>query len=383
VADVLIAGGGIAGSSLAIMLGRAGIEVELFERGDFPREKACGEGLMPAGVAVLERLGLAQATGGSPFYGVRYYTETHMAEGRFPRAKGLPTTGRGQRRRHLDQALFTAAASTPGVMAAAGMRVERPIVEGGRVVGVVVEGEPRRAPLVVAADGLHSRLRRLLGLDGPPPSAPRVGLRAHFRLAPGKAQPPWVEVFLGDGYELYVTPLPADEVLVAGLAAREAIVGGAKGAFRRWIAAQPVLRARLDAAAQVTDLIGMFPLAGSAKRAVAPGAVLLGDAAGFLDPITGGGMAQALLSAELLARHVIQGLGTEDVWLASYERERRALLRDYRLLTRMVLGLAAHPSLARQVLRRLPQTPWLFSHLIGVAGGVRHLIPGVSSAPSG
>ena len=59
--DVLIAGGGIAGSALAILLRRAGLSVELFERGHFPREKACGEGLMPAGVAVLERLGLADA----------------------------------------------------------------------------------------------------------------------------------------------------------------------------------------------------------------------------------------------------------------------------------------------------------------------------------
>src|SRR5689334_19680311 len=73
--DVLIAGGGIAGSTLAILLGRAGLTVELFERGYFPREKACGEGLMPGGVGVLERLGLADAIGGAPFYGVRYYMD--------------------------------------------------------------------------------------------------------------------------------------------------------------------------------------------------------------------------------------------------------------------------------------------------------------------
>ncbi len=54
--DVLISGGGVAGSTLAILLGRRGLQVELFERGHFPREKPCGEGLMPAGVAVLNRL---------------------------------------------------------------------------------------------------------------------------------------------------------------------------------------------------------------------------------------------------------------------------------------------------------------------------------------
>ncbi len=87
-ADVLIAGGGIAGASLAIMLGRAGLAVDLFERGHFPKEKACGEGLMPAGVAVLERIGLADTVGGTPFYGVRYYAGQRVAEGRFPQGSG-------------------------------------------------------------------------------------------------------------------------------------------------------------------------------------------------------------------------------------------------------------------------------------------------------
>jgi len=71
--DVAIAGGGIAGSALAILLGRQGLSVGLFERGTFPREKACGEGLMPGGVAVLRRLGLADAVGGAPFHGVHYH----------------------------------------------------------------------------------------------------------------------------------------------------------------------------------------------------------------------------------------------------------------------------------------------------------------------
>ncbi len=72
-ADVLISGAGVAGSTLAILLGRRGLQVELFERGHFPREKPCGEGLMPAGVAVLNRLGVGEAVGGAPFYGVRYH----------------------------------------------------------------------------------------------------------------------------------------------------------------------------------------------------------------------------------------------------------------------------------------------------------------------
>ena len=81
-ADVLIAGGGLAGSALAIQLGRQGISVEMFERGSFPREKPCGEGLMPAGVAALGRLGLEALPEGEPFWGIRYHFGKHLAEGR-------------------------------------------------------------------------------------------------------------------------------------------------------------------------------------------------------------------------------------------------------------------------------------------------------------
>ncbi|HEX2711110.1 MAG TPA: NAD(P)/FAD-dependent oxidoreductase, partial [Candidatus Acidoferrales bacterium] len=166
--DVLIAGGGIAGCALAILLGRDGLTVELFERARFPREKPCGEGLMPAGVAVLEQLGLAEAVGGAPFYGVRYHFGDLMAEGRFPEVAGVPVAGRAQRRKHLDHVLFQAAAATPGVTAETGTLVEAQLCEKGRVAGLIVNGEPRRARLVVAADGVHSRIRHLMGLDIPP-----------------------------------------------------------------------------------------------------------------------------------------------------------------------------------------------------------------------
>src|SRR4029453_9693446 len=93
--DVLIAGGGIAGSALAIMLGRAGLAVELFEWGHFPRQKACGGGVM-AGGGVPPPLGWAAAGGGAAFYGVRYCMDGLVAGGRFPAVTGILAAGRGQ-----------------------------------------------------------------------------------------------------------------------------------------------------------------------------------------------------------------------------------------------------------------------------------------------
>lgn len=372
-ADVLISGGGLAGSALAILLGRRGLSVELFERGQFPKEKPCGEALMPAGVAVLNRLGVAEAVGGTPFYGVRYHVRNQIVEGRFPVIAGLPVFGCGQRRKHLDQVLFHTAADVPGVTAHTGARVDAPLRENGRVVGLLVNGEPHRARLIVAADGAHSRLRRLMGLNIPA-RRKRLGMRAHFRLAPGQDHRPWVDIFLGPGHELYVTPLPERELLVVALADGRRFDGPVGCSFQRWVFAQPELARHLEGAEQVTPHLATSPVTERACTGVAPGFALLGDAAGSLDPITGGGMAQALMSAELLARYAPERLGSDDSWLWAFERARRAFLLDYRILTKMVLWMTDHPQIGEPLLFFLKAVPAFFSHLIGVSGGVRRLV---------
>jgi 2-polyprenyl-6-methoxyphenol hydroxylase-like FAD-dependent oxidoreductase len=373
--DVLIVGGGIAGSSLAIQLGRRGFFVELFERACFPREKACGEGLMPAGVAALGRLGLTSQIFGAPFQGVRYHFDDEVAAAYFPKIAGLSTPGRGYRRRDLDRALFEEAARTPNVTAYTGARIERPLVEGGRVTGVIIEGETRRAALVVGADGANSRLRHALGLNAPVRSK-RVGMRAHFRMAPGITNEEWVNVFLGKQHELYVTPLPNRELLVAALAEGSASATPLEKTFRRWVFAQPKLAAWLEGAEQVSDLLTYSPLSGRARRGWLPGLVLLGDAAGSTDPITGGGMTQALLTAEILAGNAVLAGAENAEWLAAFDRKRDAMLRDYRRLTAAMLWLATRPRIARQAFRTLRHLPALFSHLLCVSGGVRRLWSG-------
>lgn len=370
--DVLIAGGGIAGSALAIQLGRMGFGVELFERSRFPREKPCGEGMMPGGLAALRRLGFSETLGGAPFEGVRFHFRGQMAEGRFPARGGVSSAGRGIRRLHLDQTLFNTAARTPGVRAYIGARVERPLVEHGRVTGLVVEGSERRATLVVGADGPHSRLRHALSLDVPSQEK-WIGMRAHFRLPHGQRQTNWVDVYHRRGYELYVTPLPNAEVLVAVLARTAAIRGRIRDQFRSWWAAEPELASRLEGAEQVSELMTISPLSGNARQTFLPGFVLLGDAAGYSDPITGGGMTHALLAAELLAKHAVQGFRKEEEWLRVFHRERRALLWNFRVLNRMTILLTSHPRWMAAAIRGLRFSPAVFSHLAGVSAGIRRL----------
>jgi flavin-dependent dehydrogenase len=374
--DVAVAGAGPAGSATAILLGRAGLEVHLFERQRFPREKACAEGIMPAGVAVLERLGLAGPVGGAPFAGVRYHGFGHQISAEFPAPPGVRLLGRGQRRLRLDAALVEAARATPGVVVHEDAAVEGPLLSGDRVTGLAVGGQAVRARMVVGADGPRSLVRRKGGLEGRPRGRPRLGLRAHFRLARGVPTPPLVEVFVGAGHEIYVTPLPDGEVAVAGLTADRD--GNARALFARWLGEHRALAALLEGAEQSSELAGQMPLESRARAGVRPGLALVGDAAGFIDPVTGSGMAQALMSAELLARQLAPAATLDASWerLEEFDRRRRLLLRDGALLTRMVLGLARRPFLARQTLRLMSARPPLYRHLVGVAGGVHPLLPG-------
>ncbi|MEP6961622.1 MAG: hypothetical protein ABI995_06070, partial [Acidobacteriota bacterium] len=160
--------------------------------------------------------------------------------------------------------------------------------------------------------------------------------------------------------EIYVTPLPGEELLVAVLRDTHTPEPLA-----------PEIQTLLQGATEIGTPLGASPLTVRARRRVGQGCVLLGDAAGNCDPITGGGMSQALLSAELLARH----LNTSQPDLDAFDREREAMLTDYRRLTAGVLAMAHRPALTRVALTLLQASPPLFSHLMGVAGGTRSLLP--------
>lgn len=327
---------------------------------------------MPAGVAVLEKLGLGSAVGGVRFEGIRYCRPGRAVEARFPRVAGLPIHGLAQRRFRLDHALLKAAASTPGVRVRSGCALDRLLWSGGKISGAVIGGSPHRAKIVVGADGANSRTRSLLGWNVAP-KRKRVGVRAHFRLAEGSEAPPLVNVYLLDGCELYVTPLPDGEVGIAALADGDSVGMPLDAAFRAWRSRLCQSAGYLEGAEQTTELMATSPLGNGSRRGSAPGVVLLGDAAGSTDPITGGGMAQALLSAALLAKHLVRNECTEAAWAPAFERDRRLLLRDYRRVTRMILWLSRHPQAAAVGFDAVCRFPSVLSHLIGVSGGLRPL----------
>jgi len=392
--DVVIAGAGPAGATLAILLGRAGLRVDLFDARRFPRDKPCGEGIMPAGVAVLRRLGLLDLAGGRALASVRYHGFGLTAESVFPSSgPGQPRPFvLAQRRLHLDQLLLATARATAGVRVFEQTAVEGVMFQHGRAVGLRVGGETRRGRLVVGADGVHSPVRRALGLDAPAPvrARERVGVRMHFRLAAGSpgapssspSEPARLDIFLGHGHELYCAPLPDRELLVAALCPREALAGGASAAMAGFIAAHPMVAAWLKGAEPITAPAGRSPVSTRARAGFAAGAVLLGDAAHASDPLTAGGIAHALVTAERLAHAVPRILADGDAGLVEFDRERRDLLRAHDWLTRALVRVVGRPRLARATLRGMRAFPRVMRALMGVGGGVAIQPPRLASITS-
>jgi menaquinone-9 beta-reductase len=168
-------------------------------------------------------------------------------------------------------------------------------------------------------------------------------------LADAKPQIPWVEVFIGNKIEIYATPLPNREISVALLAEVGTFRGRTKAEFLSLCRSFPALADRLEGAERITQLMGATPISGNTRHTTNPGAVLLGDAAGYADPVTGTGMTQALITAELLTKHLVQREKVDAAWSRPFEQQRRVILAKYRTMARIALWLSQKPNLARLV----------------------------------
>ncbi|MFF7203076.1 NAD(P)/FAD-dependent oxidoreductase [Streptomyces sp. NPDC008141] len=331
--DLLIAGGGPAGLATALYAARAGLDTVIAEPRQAPVDKACGEGLMPGAVHALTTLGLQVA--GHPITGIRYVQGTRRVQASFRQGPGL-----GVRRTSLHSALHQAVLKE-GVPVLA-VRVEDVRQD---TTGVSVPGTGLRAKWLVGADGLHSPVRRSVGLAAQPSGTPRYGLRRHYAVPPWSA---YVEVHWGPHAEAYVTPLGPELVGVALLTAHRA-------PFDTQLAHFPELAARLPAEAAATVVRGAGPLRQTARARFRGRVLLVGDAAGYIDALTGEGISLAFAGAEALVHNVRRGTP----W--RYETDWKAATRRHRLLTQLLVRARQQPALAPHIVPTAERLPRVFA----------------------
>lgn len=284
--DLVVVGGGPVGLVTALYAVRAGLEVVVLEPRDGIVDKACGEGLMPGALAALSGLGLDPP--GQVLRGI-----TYTDGGRRVTADFRTGDGRGVRRTELHGCLLEAAAR-------AGVDIRRTrmrsLTQDDRWVTVVADGEIR-ASHVVAADGLHSPVRRTLGLQDTRPGRRRYGLRQHFACAPWTDR---VEVHWVPGGEAYVTPVAPDAVGVAVLTSQQS-------PLRQLLASFPHLTARLSGAEATSKVRGAGPLWQQAVSRRAGRVLLVGDAGGYVDALTGEGLGVGFAQARAAVTAISTG----------------------------------------------------------------------------
>lgn len=356
VRDVIVVGGGPAGLAAAVAAASRGLDVLVLERSALPSDKACGEGLLPAGVRALEALGartLLEASSVAPVRAVRWVDGAVAAEARLPAPGGL-----GIRRTALSSALLARARATGAeVRERACVRAHRRAREQ---VEVELEGGIERARLLVAADGLASPIRRREGLDAPTPGAPRFGMRRHF------AGEPWtdaVEVHFAEGVEAYVTPAGPGRVGIAFLYER-----AARASYGALLACFPELARRVAGWPYDSALAGVGPMARGARARAVDRLVFLGDAGGYVDAVTGEGLSLAFQGAVALGATLPAALaaGATREAFAEWERGEARRFALYAVTTRFVLGLARRPAVRRASLAFLARHPRLFARVVGL-----------------
>jgi geranylgeranyl reductase family protein len=383
-AQVIIVGGGPAGSSTAFFLAQLGVDVLVLDKARFPRDKACSEYLSPQASRILEAMGAlgeVESSGAAQLAGMRVHAPNGATiHGEFAADHGF----RGHRdrglavRRTVLDAILLERARAAGARVEENVRVVDLLKEDGRVSGVVrssADGQQEiRAPLVIGADGLRSVVGRRLGLIRRAGWPRRIALVTHYSGVGGISD--FGEMYVDRGGYCGVAPVGNGlfNVAVVVPVSRAAEVAVDRTEFlESWIAEREPLAKLFRNATRETPVRATGPFATSAKRTWSPGAALVGDAADFFDPFTGEGIYSALRGGELLASRAADSVRAAsqakgDRILAAYDADRRREFSGKWTVERLIGAAVAFPALINRAARVLSARRDMADLLVGVVG---------------
>lgn len=346
--DVFVIGGGPAGLAAAIAIRKRGFNVIVADGAAPPIDKACGEGLLPDTITVLNDLGLGvDPEEGFRFRGIRFLGESNQqVDASFALGPGI-----GLRRVSLHRKLIERAEQL-GVnllwkTCVTSISAEHVVIAGG------AGGATVAARWIVGADGMRSRVRRWAGLNRGSSQMPRYAFRTHYQVQP------WtdcMELYWGRGAQAYVTPVSNHEVCVV-------LMSRTPGVRANSIAkAFPLLAARLERA-QMSAERGEITITRSLDRVYRGRVALIGDASGTVDAITGEGLCLSFRQAEALAAAI------ESNDLAEYQAAHRRIARQPILMSRLLLLLDSHEAVRERAMRTLVAYPEIFRRLLAFHTG--------------
>ena len=380
-AEVIVVGGGPAGSTIGSALAEAGHRVLLLDKASFPRHKACSDYVNAGGARILAELGVLDELTRLGAHRIDRMVVNAPDGGRFIAdfAKAAPSAAAiGLSRRILDKVLLDRARAA-GVAVFERAHVRALLRDGSRVEGVeaTIDGvhETLRAPLVIGADGRHSIVARSLGLDVPLRWPRKTGLATHVRGVTGLDGSG--EMYVGRG--VYAGLAPIEDGLVnltvvvddRKVAARS---GSIDDLFAEALSRLPQLARVIDGGERVGGIRGVGAMGHRARRTTGDGFLLLGDAASFLDPFPGEGVYEALRAAQLASPVVSAALRANDTSAAALEpylNLRRRSFTAKREVCWIVQGFVNAPPLMNYVTDRLASRDELGSTLSGVLGNLR------------
>jgi menaquinone-9 beta-reductase len=333
--DLFIIGGGPAGLAAAIAARLKGFDVVVADAAQPPIDKACGEGLMPDSLEALRCLGITFDPDQSfAFRGIRFIGDGGTVAADFPRTAGIAV-----RRVRLHQLLIDRA-----------QQVGVKLLWRTPVTGV----QDVRARWIVGADGQNSRVRRWADLNATRSESFRYGFRRHFRVRPWTD---FMEIYWGPGCQMYVSPVAANEICVALIT---------RDSHMRTDTAMPhfpELAGRLQGAAIASEERGAVTATRRLKRVYRGRIVLIGDASGSVDAITGEGMSLSFRQALALS----EALVAND--LEQYQIAHRRMARRPAFMAQLMLLLDRFPRARPHILRLFAAEPVIFERLLAVHAG--------------